>query len=425
MKSRRVLFSPLLYFILSSIWIIFSDTILLALIKDAAQLTFVQSVKGIVFVLFSAVFFFGQQVTKETMSNEARLVLQSRSNQIQGLRKIDLAILSSQNLDEIVSLVVDQIYGQLDPQALRIHLRNEASGQFELKVSEGEMPPLPVADLSAADGWDTLDTQIISLETGMNGHQEPPLHLITPLIGRQKVLGMIEALINPGAGLMREWVEYFEAAAGQLAIAIEQVQIIEQYEAVNREMHDAQKLLLKGWAKALEFKDRETKGHCDRVTDLTRRMGAAMGLSQGAVEGMIRGAYLHDIGKMAIPDHILFKKGPLTDEEWSLMKKHPLYAQEFLDGIGFLDEAMMIPLYHHERWDGSGYPFGLQGEAIPLQARIFAIVDVWDALTHDRPYRPAWRPDEVRAYLQRLAGEKFDPQLVEEFLGIMVPEVSI
>lgn len=351
--------------------------------------------------------------------------MQSKSRQLVGLRKIDLAILSTQNLDEIIDLVVDQICDQLEPYGLRIHLLNDHSKQYELKIDQGSMPSSLMESFSLNGKWKVLETQIIHMDGKENSSGKPSLYIVTPLIGRQKMLGVVEVLIDHKNGILREWVEYFEAVAGQLAIAIDHVQIIEQYEVVNRDMTKTQEQLLKGWAKALEFKDRETKGHTDRVTALTQEMGVSMGLNAAEIENMTRGAYLHDIGKMAIPDNILFKKGPLNDEEWMVMKKHPLYAQEFLDGIGFLDEAMLIPLYHHERWDGSGYPFGLKGEEIPLSARIFTIVDVWDALTHDRAYRSAWTEIEAAEYLQQLAGEQFDPLLVEKFLVIMRKMVEV
>jgi len=425
LKYRRALISPLAYFVLSILWIVFSDSILNSLVTDADTLTFFQSIKGILFVLLSAAFFLSQQYTLFSRSDESRIILQSKSRQLNGLRKIDLAILSTQDLDEIVYFVVDQIYEQLEPYALRIHLLNEDSRQFDLKVDQGSMPVRPMEYFSFNGNWNTLDTQIVRMDGTEKSSGRPSLYLITPLISRNQVLGVVEVLIDYKNGILREWVEYFEAVAGQLAIAIDHVRIIEQYGDVNKEMTNAQEQLLKGWAKALEFKDRETKGHTDRVAALTQEMGVSMGLSADEIENMTRGAYLHDIGKMAIPDHILFKDGPLSEEEWKLMKKHPLYAQEFLDGIGFLDEAMLIPLYHHERWDGSGYPFGLVGEEIPLYSRIFAIVDVWDALTHDRPYRSAWTESEAANYLQRLAGNQFDPRLVEKFLMIMNKMVKV
>ncbi|MGA9350924.1 MAG: HD domain-containing phosphohydrolase [Anaerolineae bacterium] len=174
---------------------------------------------------------------------------------------------------------------------------------------------------------------------------------------------------------------------------------------------------LEGWAKVLELRDIETEGHSQRVTDLTLRLARALGIDGDDLDHFRRGALLHDIGKMAIPDHILLKPGPLTDEEWEIMYQHPIYAVEMLHDIPFLHPALDIPRYHHEKWDGSGYPYGLKGEEIPLAGRIFAVVDVWDALCSDRPYRSAIPAEEARKIIQQESGTHFDPRIVEVFLS--------
>ena len=176
---------------------------------------------------------------------------------------------------------------------------------------------------------------------------------------------------------------------------------------------------LEGWAKALELRDGETMGHSQRVTHLTMRLAKRVGIPRDQLIHIQRGALIHDIGKMAIPDYILLKPGPLTDEEWSIMRQHPTYAIQMLGGIPFLQPALDIPACHHERWDGTGYPRGLKGDQIPLPARIFAIVDVWDALRSDRPYRPALSLDHVVNMIQSMNGKYFDPQIVEAFLMMM------
>ncbi len=175
-------------------------------------------------------------------------------------------------------------------------------------------------------------------------------------------------------------------------------------------------LTLRGWVKALELRDDETEAHSQRVTSLTLQLARAIGVDKEQLIHIWRGALLHDIGKLGIPDHILRKPEPLTAEEQTLMRKHPLYAYEWLSDIPFLHPALDIPTYHHEKWDGSGYPYGLQGEEIPLAARIFAVVDVWDALTHDRPYRGAVPAEQVREHIQKQAGTHFDPSIVQVFL---------
>ncbi len=176
---------------------------------------------------------------------------------------------------------------------------------------------------------------------------------------------------------------------------------------------------LEGWSRALELRDQETEGHSQRVTTMTMRLVKQLGIPEVEHVHIHRGALLHDIGKMGVPDSILLKPGPLTPEELTLMRKHPMYAYEMLAPIGFLRPALAIPRYHHEKWDGSGYPYGLRGTEIPLAARIFAVVDVWDALQVERPYRLAWNAEQIRVYLRSQAGKHFDPEIVDTFLHLL------
>jgi len=183
----------------------------------------------------------------------------------------------------------------------------------------------------------------------------------------------------------------------------------------HRELGEAYETTLTGWARALELRDAETQGHSARVTDLTVRMARAAGMDDAQLLHVRRGALLHDIGKMAIPDAILLKPGPLSEEEWQTMRRHPQYAYDMLLPITFLASALSIPLCHHERWDGTGYPRGLHGEDIPIEARLFAVVDVWDALSSVRPYKDAWPQDRVLAHIRQLSGSHFDPAAVVLF----------
>jgi PAS domain S-box-containing protein len=176
---------------------------------------------------------------------------------------------------------------------------------------------------------------------------------------------------------------------------------------------------IEGWVRALDLRDRETEGHTQRVTELTLRVARTLGYSEEELAHIRRGALLHDMGKMAIPDEILQKPGPLTEEEWKVMRRHPEYAHDMLSAISYLRPALDIPLYHHERWDGSGYPRGLKGEDIPKIARLFAIIDVWDALSSDRPYRKSLRRDQVIQYIIDMSGQLFDPELVKIVLPII------
>lgn len=176
---------------------------------------------------------------------------------------------------------------------------------------------------------------------------------------------------------------------------------------------------LSGWSHALDLRDHETEGHSARVTALSIRLAQQMGLGGEALEHFRRGALLHDIGKIGIPDAILHKPGPLSDAEWAVMHRHPEFAHDLLAPIDFLRPALDIPYCHHERWNGTGYPRGLKGDEIPMAARIFAVVDVWDALTSSRPYRAAWSDERVRAYIGAHAGDLFDPAVVRAFLALI------
>lgn len=182
---------------------------------------------------------------------------------------------------------------------------------------------------------------------------------------------------------------------------------------------EAYNATLQGWSHALELREHETAGHSQRVVDLTIQMAHRFGYKDDDIRHVQRGALLHDIGKMGIPDSILLKPGPLSDEEWIVMKKHPVFAKQLLSNIPYLAPALEIPYYHHERWDGTGYPMGLKGKSIPLSARIFAVVDVWDALSSDRPYRKGWPETKIIKYLKDKSGELLDPEIVKEFLKLL------
>jgi len=181
---------------------------------------------------------------------------------------------------------------------------------------------------------------------------------------------------------------------------------------------------LEGWSRAMDFRDKETEQHTQRVTQMTVQIARSMRLSETKIMRIRQGALLHDIGKIAVPDNILLKPDKLTAEEWVIMRKHPEHAYEMLSPINFLRPALDIPYCHHEKWDGSGYPRGLKGEEIPLAARIFAVVDVWDALRNDRPYRKGWSGERVCEYIEEQLGKHFDPQIVEIFMELFLKECA-
>ena len=193
----------------------------------------------------------------------------------------------------------------------------------------------------------------------------------------------------------------------------------EKLQEAHTRLLDAYEATIEGWTHAMDLRDRETEGHSRRVTDLTVKMAREHGMSEDDLVYVRRGALLHDMGKLGIPDAILQKPDKLTDEEWKIMRMHPQFAYDMLSRVEYLKSALDIPYCHHEKWDGSGYPRGLKGEEIPLPARIFAVVDVWDALTSDRPYRPAWSKEDTLAYIREQSGKHFDPQIVELFFKVI------
>jgi len=213
----------------------------------------------------------------------------------------------------------------------------------------------------------------------------------------------------------------FQAASRNIT---ERKEAEEQLQRAHTDLQEAYDKTIEGWVLALDLRDRETEGHTQRVTSMTEKLARILGYSEEEITHIRRGALLHDMGKMGIPDEILQKPGPLTDDEWVIMRKHPEMAFQMISQIKYLKEAITIPYYHHERWDGSGYPHKLKGEDIPLQARMFAVVDVWDALCSDRPYRKKIPYKEVVDYLQKEAGHLFDPQVVEKFIPLILNGTS-
>ena len=214
----------------------------------------------------------------------------------------------------------------------------------------------------------------------------------------------------------------------EMSDVTQKLSMVEFDGALSREAHLSQMLMqahdatVESWSRLLNLRDKETEGHSERVTEMTVRLANLCGLNEQEILYSRWGALLHDIGKVGIPDSILLKPGALTEQEWNVMRRHPLIAFELLAPIDFLRSALDIPHYHHEKWDGTGYPHGIKGEAIPLSARLFAVVDVWDALRSDRPYRKGWPKNKVMAHLRAQAGTHFDPEAVRMFLRMVRSE---
>lgn len=243
--------------------------------------------------------------------------------------------------------------------------------------------------------------------------------LCAPLKVKDTLIGVLYVDNRAQSGIFHtDELSLISTFANQAAVAIENARLFDGLQESNEELQIAYRATLEGWVRALDLRDKETEGHTKRVTALTEELARKMGVDDASLVHIERGALLHDIGKMAIPDGILLKPAALTPEERILIQKHPVYAYEMLNPIKFLHPALDIPYCHHEKWDGTGYPRGLSREDIPLAARIFAVVDVWDALVSDRPYRKGLKPADVKEKIREDAGKHFDPQVVDAFLGL-------
>jgi HD-GYP domain-containing protein (c-di-GMP phosphodiesterase class II) len=239
-------------------------------------------------------------------------------------------------------------------------------------------------------------------------------YVCVPLIVKGEVKGVLETYRRTAFTPTPEWLEFLETLASQAAIAIDNTQMFDNLQRVNMELAIAYEATIEGWAYALDLRDQS--GQSQRLTDMTLSLAKIMGIRDSELQHIRRGALLHDIGKMGISDHILLKKGKLTEKEMKEMQRHPVIAYQLLYPIQYLRPALDIPYCHHEKWDGTGYPRGLKGEQIPLAARIFAVVDVWDALISPRPHRKAWTAKRAIAYIREQSGKHFDPRVVEAFL---------
>ncbi|MGB8252832.1 MAG: HD domain-containing phosphohydrolase [Anaerolineaceae bacterium] len=270
---------------------------------------------------------------------------------------------------------------------------------------------ISVPDLS--QGQPVIRSQTLSTGDQFNAYQA------IPLIAKGQIKGVFEVFHRKTFHPDVDWLEFLEALASQAAISIDNIELFESLQRSNQELRLSYDATIEGWSYALDLRDRETEGHTRRVAEMTILLARRIGIGEEELIHIRRGALLHDIGKMGIPDYILLKTNALTEEEWKIMHLHPLYAHEMLSSVNYLRKALEIPYCHHEYWNGDGYPRGLKGELIPLKARVFALADVYDALKSDRPYRKAWSEKKVMVYIQKMSGKQFDPTLVEEFFHLL------
>jgi PAS domain S-box-containing protein len=354
------------------------------------------------------------------------------------LRAIDAIILANHHLELMIEEIINLIKITLDMDAVRILVPSKTPDEADTFALE----TLCMAGFPGDQGiahqlqaWRghalmAVKSQKAVYALDITGENEPMLefqdksrdlssYAAAPLLLDNNLKGVFEVFCATRVQVDREWMDFFEALAMQLTIAITNAGLFSEMEKANLDLKVAYEETIAGWSRALELRDKETQGHSDRVTGLTIRLAESMSVPEEEIPHLRWGVLLHDIGKMGIPDQILLKPGPLTEDEWEIMRQHPSYARNLICAIPYLARAIDVPYCHHEKWDGTGYPRHLKGEEIPLAARIFSVVDVWDALVSDRPYRDRWPEEKVWEYLWAQSGRHFDPRVVDAFARLM------
>ena len=372
-----------------------------------------------------------------TSLEETRLHL----SRLTALRQIDREIASDGHVQEKMRTILTTVQESLKVDAVGILLAEDSHSAVTLAATQGSF--LEKYQFESLNGLDELLLRLHNLlqplvftdlshasrprwlHERLNGNTSYNLYVVAPLISSGNLIGALEIFSSQKNKPDQEWLAHLQSLALQTAIALDSAEMIQRIESAKNELAVAYEATLIGWAKALELRDKDTKGHSERMMELAELLGKRMGMDETALRDLKRGTLLHDIGKMGVPDHILHKPGPLTDEEWTVMRQHPQFAYDLLHSIPYLASALEVPYCHHERWDGNGYPRGLSGEQIPLSARIFTVMDVWDALIHTRPYRPAWTHEKAIEYIQAQAGIQFDPRVVEQFMAIMAEQLPV
>jgi PAS domain S-box-containing protein len=371
--------------------------------------------------------------TDITQSVQYEENLRQQNQRLSALRKIDKAIGASMDLRVTLSVLLDQVLIELQVDAASIRLLNPLTHNLEVLAFQGfrmqGLEPIhlfsePCAPVRAVlerqpQHFSRLRQKAFGTFTRILEQEGFNDYVATPLITKGKVHGVLEVYQRSDPPRPLDWHDFLDLMAGEAAIAIENANLFEKLQRSNLILMREYDAAIETMAKVIELRCPDSFGHSDRLVDMTLRLARQMGLSDGQLGSVRRGALLHDIGMLAIPDAVLYKASQLNDAEWGLIRQHPEMALNLLSSAQFLREAIDIPYCHHERWDGSGYPRALKGEQIPLAARIFSVVDVWDSLQSERPYRPAWPAGQALDYLRQQAGVAFDPQVIEQFVRLL------
>jgi PAS domain S-box-containing protein len=363
---------------------------------------------------------------------------QQRIAELSAMAIIDSALTSHLAPQEMFEILLEQVIKQLGVDAAVLFLFNPQSQVLECVCQRGYTHTsnlqirLRLGESLAGQAVLEKSTFHINHLSSENAHLLKNVsrsegfeeYYGVPLLVENKIIGVLELLHRSQLNPDSDWLRFLEMLAGQSAIVISTLQLYQDVQQGNMELLKAYDATIEGWSQAMDLRDKETENHTRRVTELTLQLGQHFGLTADQLMHLRRGALLHDIGKLGVPDHILLKTDPLTSEEWVIMKSHPQLAYDMLAKIEYLRPALDIPYGHHEKWDGSGYPRGLKAEQIPFAARLFAVVDVYDALTNDRPYRRRWSQEKTIQLIQAESGKHFDPIVVEAFLNIVNEELG-
>jgi PAS domain S-box-containing protein len=374
-----------------------------------------------------------------TLRKQSEEKIQRQLKQINVLRNVEKAITSSLDMNIALHIILEQLIDVVGVNAASILLPRTQANILELAASMGfktrHIAKMNIPFGVSFAGLCALERKTIyTLNLKKEAQDENLIDMVMeesfvtqcaiPLIAKGQLKGVLELFYRKEMVLDSEEMNFLEAIGSQAAVAIDNATMFQDSIRSNMELNTAYDATLEGWARAMEFRDAVSEGHIQKVCDFTIQLAKSININGPHLINIRRGALLHDIGKIAIPDSILLKPGTLNAEEWDKIRQHPVYAFDLLASISYLREALDIPYCHHEKWDGSGYPRGLKGDQIPIGARIFAIIDVWDALTSDRSYRKAWSEADARAYIAQQAGHHFDPALVERFLRILDEETK-
>jgi len=360
--------------------------------------------------------------------------VEKQQSQILAMRSVDRAITSSLDLNVILNVFLDQVTTQLNADATSVLLMDPQNLDFTMVADRGfhthNRPQSRLRMDHSLASQASLERKMVSLEGAkpedlslgnqpLMREEQFTAYYATPLIAHGQVKGVLEVFLRSAGTPDSDWADLLETLALQGAIAIDNSESFLQLQRTRSELALVCDSTIEGWSRAVDLRAREAEGHSQRVFELSVRTAEKMGILPDQILSVRRGALLHDIGKLGIPDRILWKAGALSDEEWQLMRQHPKLAEQLLAPIEFLRLAMDIPKFHHERWDGGGYPYGLSGKDIPLSARIFSVVDVWDSMQARRPFREPWSAPETVDYLIRSSGRQFDPDVVDSFMQIL------